>query len=359
MNESEKHQEPISLVYIINALDTGGAEVGMCRLLDGLDAEKYNVTVVSLNGSNGAFVKRIPDDVTVIDIKDESTRDIVTAISKTRAADVIVGSLFHAVVLSRLAGIVNRDAVVATWQHNEIFKTKRRKQVIGITNRLSDVVLADSEPVAEMYRSEFDVDENFVQTVPIAGVDLENYNSRSHRDRDTVVVGSVGRLVPQKNYRTLIEVADELSDESILFRVAGDGPLRTELEDLIRAEGLDNIELVGEVENVPSFLDTLDIYIQPSRREGLCMTVIEAMAADLPIIGSAVGGIEYNITDGEHGYLHETNDVEGYSRSIRILADDSTRRTDFGRASRDLVEEYYTQNVLTSEFERAVLSNLQ
>ncbi len=355
MGPPKKHRSRQSILYIINALDTGGAEVGMCRLLDGLDANRYDVTVVSLNGCNPSFLTRVPDDVTVINIKDSSVHDVSTIVSEARTVDVIVGSLYHSVLLARILGLLNRDATIATWQHNEVFKTEIRKYAIGLTNKLSDVVLADSEPVAEMYCDEFDVDSKFVKTVPIAGIDLDKYEPKHHQDKDTVLVGSVGRLVEQKNYRALVKVAEGLIAEDIEFRIVGDGPLRSNLKNLIKRKELDNIELVGEIEDVPSFLESLDIYIQPSRWEGLCMTVIEAMAAGLPIVASAVGGIEYNVTNDKNGFLHEPGDVNGYSDSIRRLAGDPAKRQQFGQRGREIVKRSYTQEVLVSEFEKSIL----
>jgi glycosyltransferase involved in cell wall biosynthesis len=345
-----------NLVYVITALGTGGAEVGMCRLLDGLDDDRYDVTIVTLNGYDERFVdRRVPDVESILDCKQLRTpRDAVKLASVVAGADVLVGSLFHSALASRLAGVVNRDAVVATWQHNERFKTRIRKRMFGATCSLSDVVLADSAPVAEMLHEEFDPAEGFVETVPIAGVPMSEFEPRDHSATDPVVVGSVGVLSAQKNFQTLLAVADELSEERISFRVAGDGPDRRKLESRIETSGIDNVELLGEVRDLPAFLRSLDVYVQPSWFEGLCITVVEAMATGLPVVGSAVGGIEYNVIDGESGYLHEPTDVEGFCDSIRTLATDPSKRQRFGDQGREIIERNYTQEALVESFERAI-----
>ncbi|MCU4926475.1 glycosyltransferase family 4 protein [Halobacteria archaeon AArc-dxtr1] len=335
----------------------GGAEVGMCRLLNGLEADKYNVTVIALNGHSEDLTDRIPSWVTVYDLQitdNPSISAIRKLWSTARSADVIVGSLYHSVMIARLSGLLNQKSTIATWQHIEEFKTDNRRKIIGLTNRLSDTVIADSEPVAEMYRSEFEVDEEFVKTVPIAGVRLDNYTPRQHQSRETVVVGSVGRLVPQKNYEALVKIAEELSTEDIVFRIAGDGPKRTEFETMIEDRNLENIEFVGEVTDVPEFLSEVDIYVQPSRWEGLCMTVIEAMAAGLPVVGSTVGGIERNVEEGASGFLYEPHDTTGFRSGIETLAADPDLRTQFGERGRSIVAESFTQEVLVAEFENAI-----
>lgn len=354
---SRKSEESTcNLVYVITALNTGGAEVGMCRLLDGLDDDRYDVTIVTLNGYDERFVdRRVPDVELILDCRRLRTpQDVATLVSAVADADVIVGSLFHSALVARLAGVVNRDVVVATWQHNEQFKTRIRKRLFGATCSLSDVLLADSEPVAKMLFEEFGPADGFVETVPIAGIPMSEFEPRDHSATDPVVVGSVGVLSAQKNFRTLLAIADELSGEGITVRVAGDGPNRRELESRIEASEIDNVELLGEVRDLPAFLRSLDVYVQPSRFEGLCITVVEAMATGLPVVGSAVGGIEYNVIDGESGYLHEPTDVEGFCDSIRALATDPSKRQQFGDRGRKFVEQNYTQEVLVEEFERAI-----
>lgn len=344
------------LVYVINALDTGGAEVGMCRLLDGLDDARYEVTIVTLDGYDEEFVdRRVPRVETIIDCQRlASVRGVSRLVSVLIDADVVVGSLFHSVLVARLVGVINRKAVVITWQHNERFKTDFRRRLFGATLPLSDVLIADSEPVAAMLREEFDLPAGRVETVPIAGISLNAFDPRTHRETDTVTVGSVGVISEQKNFHRVVEMANELSEENIEFRIAGDGPKRSELESRVESLGLENVEFLGTVRDLPTFLNSVDVYVQPSRFEGLCITVVEAMAAGLPIVASAVGGIEYNVDDGTTGYLHDPDDVEGFCDSVRKLAADPAKRRRFGDRGRQLVENRYTQEVLVEEFERAL-----
>lgn len=345
------------IVYFINSLHTGGAEMGMCRLLYGLDSAQYDVTVIALDGHSEEILDRIPSWVRVIDLRLRSKPNVtsmVDGLSSIRSADVIVGSLYHSVLVARLSGMLNRSATVVTWQHRENFKTDLRRKLIGLTNFLSDRVIADSEPVAEMYRREFRLDSEFVRTVPIAGIQLDSFPVKKHRPKETVIVGSVGRLIPPKNYATLVKIAEKLSEPNIEFRIAGDGPERHNLEKIIEQKDLDNVELVGEIQDVAGFLSTLDIYIQPSRSEGLCMTVIEAMAAGLPVVGSDVGGIGWYVRDGSSGFLHNPNDVDGFISSIESLSSNEILRRKFGERGRETVENLFTQDLLVTNFENAI-----
>ncbi len=348
------------VLYIINSLNVGGAQVGLCRLLNGLNSDELQVHIFVLNDYDQNIINRLPDWVTY-DIIDASVmngvRKSCKLIKKTRTADVIVGSLFHATILARILGIISTKSAVATWQHNENFKNKHRQRLIGLTNTLSDVVLADSEHVAEVYQNLFDVNSDFVRSVPIAGINMDQYSQRQHLDRDIIRVGSVGSLTPQKNYQALIKVADKMHDENVQFLVAGDGPERESLKKEINRRKLDNIKLLGKIESVAEFLSQIDIYVQPSVWEGLCITVIEAMAVGLPVIGSRTGGIQQNVHDGKNGFLCDPNNIECIVDSIGVLSHDVEMRTQFGNYGCKVVQNKYTQSVLVSKFKSSAMKN--
>ena len=348
------------LVYIINSLHTGGAEIGMCRLLDGLDQREYDVTVISLDGHSEDLTDQTPPWVRVIDLRLRSGPNVSTLralYSPIRTADVIVGSLYHSSMVARLAQVVNLDATIATWQHADQFITNFRRRTFRWTAGFSDVILADSEPVAEMLISELGLDSCLVHTVPIAGIDLQEYTPVTHQNSTDITVGTIGRLAKQKNITAVLDVAEQFHDSKVRFEIAGDGELYDELQAQIGERGLSNVSLLGFVENIPSFLANLDIYFQPSLWEGLCITVLEAMAAELPIVGSAVGGIQRTVQHEQTGFLRDPEAVDQFVSDIQTLGDNPTLRSEFGRKGRNIVEHKYTKDVLIEEFETAIQNN--
>ena len=345
------------LLYIINSLDIGGAEIGMCRLLDGLDQDAYDVTIVALSGQSGELTDRIPEWVDVLDLSVTSSPSLSALrefFSLVRSTDVIVGSLFHSAMVARAVGVFNRDATVATWQHADRFASNTRQKGYVWTAGLSDVILADSEPVAEMLVAECGLDEDHVATVPIAGIDLDDYTPAPHSNSEDITVGTVGRLTEPKNPWMILDVAERSEGMGISFEIAGDGDLDDDLRAEIQARGLSNVSLRGRIDDVPAFLETLDIYFQPSLWEGLCITVLEAMAAGLPVVGSNVGGIGRNVRHRETGLLYKPDDVKGFTEGIAELAADADRREKLGLKGRDVVSERYTRESLVTEFEKAI-----
>lgn len=349
--------EPTKIAYIINSLEVGGAEVGLCRLLDGLNPQEYEVTVLALDGHSTSLTAQIPPWVRVVDLQLKSGIGISTArelYSSIRTADVIVGSLYHSTMIARFCRILQPTATIATWHHNGLFKNDLRRSTFQWTASFSDVVLADSKSVTEMLTADLGLDPELVHTVPIAGIVLDEYTPVEHRNREEITVGVVGRLSEQKNHAMVLDVAERLQNRDIQFVIVGDGELYDALQIEIDERNLQNVTLHGFAEDIPSFLAELDIYFQPSRWEGLCITVLEAMAAGLPVIGSNVGGIGRNVEEGKSGYLFDPDNVEGFVSAINNLRSDSDLRQQLGNRGREIVSESFTQEVLVREFKNAI-----
>lgn len=345
-------EEPIRLTYLINTLSVGGAERGMARLLSGLPADRFDVTVVALSTRGGGIVEQLSDHVEVIDLQMESpldahrVRTIWTQLSET---DVLVTSLYHATQIGRVLGALRRVPIILSWQHNERLASDVRQRLFGLLSFLDTMVLADSKAAADG-AVDSGIDPERVRQIPIAGIDVSEYEPVTHESTTEITVGTVGRLTPQKNMQAILDVAEQLQSDPIRFRVAGEGPQRAELERRASDRGIESVMFEGFVESVPDFLGGLDIYFQPSRREGLCITVLEAMAAGLPVVASNVGGITETIVPGKTGVLADPDDIDAFSAAIRELGDDHERRRIYGAAGRERVSKYYSQERLVEAF---------
>lgn len=343
------------LTYLITGTQYGGATVGMVRLLSNLPPAAYDVTVVTLTDSETDVTPMLPEHVTVrrlgLDKKTDLPR-LAPLVGILRSTDVLVCSAFHAtavgVPLGRALGVPS----ILVWQHNTRPAGRIRASANRLLYRAADRLLADSESVASMVTEEYGVPPSKVSVLPIAGVDTDTFRPLDVAPLDgDVPVGTVGRLTPEKGYEDLFRCARRLGDR-FQFHVAGDGPEREWME----ADRPDNVTLHGAVptDEIPAFLNGSDVYFQPSRREGLCMTVIEAMACGLPVVGSAVGGITESVEPGETGFLCEAGDVECFCRRLEALAEDPTRRREMGTAGRKRVRDRYTQAELVGRFRETV-----
>lgn len=271
----------------------------MSRLLSGLSPERFNITVVGLAARGGDIIDQLPDHINVLDV----------------------------------------DSF--------------RQKLFGLLSALDTAVLTDSE-AASTEAIQSGVPPEKVHQLPIAGINPGNFMLTSHEPKEQVIVGTVGQLDPVKNTSVILELAEIVEDTPIEFRIAGDGSERDNLEQRVRE--IQNVTLNGFIapENVPEFLSELDVYFQASLREGLCITVIEAMAAGLPVVASNVGGITEAVIEGKMGMLEEPTAPSAFAQDILELSGDPERRSALGTTGRERVERYYSQEILVEEFKSTI-----
>ena len=156
--------------------------------------------------------------------------------------------------------------------------------------------------------------------------------ARRGRPRDEFLIGTVGRLVPQKNHARLLDmmaklVADGLSGARLV--IVGEGPEREALEARVAALGLAGaVTLAGQRDDVPDVLAAFDVLVLSSDREGHPLTALEAQAAGTPVVLTDAGGSADALArDGEErgGFLVE-QDPAALADAVRTLADDPALR---------------------------------
>jgi glycosyltransferase involved in cell wall biosynthesis len=149
--------------------------------------------------------------------------------------------------------------------------------------------------------------------------------------RATVIVGAAGRLSPEKGFRVLVDAAaDALSSgnrNDVGFVLFGDDPLRGALEAQIQARGLQGrFHLAGFSSDLDKYYPHLDLLVLPSYTEGLPNVVLEAFAAGVPVVATAVGGTPEAVMHDVNGYLVKAGDSRALARRITDMIDDPARR---------------------------------
>ena len=162
---------------------------------------------------------------------------------------------------------------------------------------------------------------------------------RSCHDRPRPRLIAVGRLKAPKDFVTLIRALATLPAESFESLIVGEGPDRTAVEAEIRRLGLEErVRLAGERRDVPALLAASDIFVLSSESEGLPVSVLEAMAAELPVVASSVGGLPELVVDRETGILVPPGDARKLGAALGRLIDDRELRRRLGAAGRARAE---------------------
>lgn len=195
-----------------------------------------------------------------------------------------------------------------------------------------------------------------VAVVPY-GVDMSMFRPRARRHRKTVVIGAVSRLSVEKGIEYLVEAFALLRrryGERVVLNIAGDGPEGASLKALAeRLQVGDAIDWRGwiEHEELPSFLQGLDIFALPSTYEGFGVAAAEASAMALPIVASRVHGIPDVVLDGDTGLLVPPRDPAALAAALAKLIDDPSLRASMGRRGREYVAAEYDWQKNTAQMD--------
>ena len=159
------------------------------------------------------------------------------------------------------------------------------------------------------------------------------------------IIGVAGRLSPEKGFDVLVEAAAQVvqSHRSVGFVLFGDGPLRDRLAHRIANLGLeDRFILAGFRTDLDRLIPHLDLMVQSSYTEGLPNVILEACAAGVAVVATAVGGTPEVVEDGRNGWLVPPGDPQALSRAMLDALSNATRRQDMGAVGREQVRSRFT-----------------
>jgi glycosyltransferase involved in cell wall biosynthesis len=230
--------------------------------------------------------------------------------------------------------------------------------------RLTRLVIADSEKVRRQLVEGQGLPAAKVATI-LNGIDTARFGAAGDpaQARRALglngrgpVIGTVGRLEPVKDHATLLQAFRRVREAhpGAALVVAGDGPLREPLEAQARALGLaGSVTFLGRRSDVADWLGGLDVFVLSSVSEGLPLTVLEAMAAGVPVVSTDVGGIQEIIRAPGEGRLVAPRSPDSMAEAVlALLADEAARRA-IGRAGRERVRAAFDLQRMVDAYETA------
>jgi glycosyltransferase involved in cell wall biosynthesis len=282
---------------------------------------------------------------------------------------IVHAHLFLANVVARLLGRLSGDPVVITTHHDtDVWMGRRHRLLERATAPLSDAVVTCSEAVRQYALATYRLRPGLVQTLRNAIVIPERRADAGGRERlrrlfcagpEDRVIATVGRLdEPKKGLTVFLRAAGRLARDmqtidggpKVRFVLVGEGPARPRLEALARDEEIESLTtFMGERRDVNDLMEAFDLFVQPSLWEGFGVTLLEAMAASLPVVASRVGGIPEIVRDGETGCLVEPGDAAALAGECLRLLRDPDLATRLGEAGRARLEENFDIERLVEE----------
>lgn len=193
-----------------------------------------------------------------------------------------------------------------------------------------------------------------VRIIPNA-VDTNLFKPKNKRTKNLVTW--VGRFVHEKGLQYLIEAAGLVARQhkDVEFMLIGDGPLRREIETIVKRNGLSmNITFTGNRSHrqVAKTLQETALFVLPSLKEGMPLILLEAMACGVPVVCSRIPGISDVVTHGHNGLLVPDRNPEALANAILTLLDDESCGRRLGENARRLVAEKYGWDIIIKKIER-------
>jgi sugar transferase (PEP-CTERM/EpsH1 system associated) len=316
-------------------------EHGVVKVVNGLDRTHVASAICSTVPADARMRDLVDPDVPVFQLRRRGgtdfrvVRDIYQVLRRTRPHVLHThawGTLLEGLVAGRLA----RVPFIVHGEHGTLQLSRRQvtAQRWGWTR--VDELLSVSSRLAERMARDVGFPIDRIRVIR-NGVSLDRFSTdRRAQARaalnvpdDAVVIGAVGRLVDVKDHAGLIDSMALLRSRGrrVLAVIAGDGPLRPALEERIQRQGVEGlVRLLGHREDVESVFAAMDLFVQPSRSEGMSNTVLEAMASGLPVVATRVGGADEMIIDGVSGLLVAPADVPALAGALeRVIADQALR----------------------------------
>ena len=270
--------------------------------------------------------------------------------------------------------IMNKARLIYT-EHSEweIQAISRKWRIAGkILLHFTDAVVGISDEVRDCLKDSFHLPERKTHAIP-NGVDCnlfsvaqdkKRYKIEYGLDPDDIVLGIVANLKKNKNHIFLLKTFRSLRKKHnrlklLLIGQGFEGDLEGsegDIRSFISSENLeDSVLLLGARSDVPDLLKAIDIFCLTSYKEGLPISLIEAMAVGLPLVGTAVEGIKDVIIPHENGFLVKLNDEEQLKHALNRLIEYPSLRQKFGTKSRKLAYQSYALENCTKQYQALFL----
>lgn len=338
----------MKIAIILPSFNIGGTENMVANLAMYINKKKFDILVISLAYPLETHIqKKIEDSgVKIAYAMKGKVKNWKVFVNVYRELSEFVPDLIHSNMYAFafcVPYLLTHRIILLHTIHNKPvneFKNKYKKLIYFLYKINKAVPVAISHTVEkemkELYNGLSSI-ERVYNPVEISKFHLQKEDT----NKDGITFINVARFMQQKNHMLLLEsfaiAKKRVPDIKLIF--IGDGELRSRLEKKIEALGInDDVCLVGYVNNVNEYLCKAQVFVLSSDYEGLPLSILEAMAAGLPIISTNVGGVADIVTD--NGILVKSGDKMALSEAMIELATNKDKRVELGNKSYENVKQF-------------------
>jgi L-malate glycosyltransferase len=346
------------VLHLINSFEIGGTERQAVALLKRLNPERYDVKVAALH-NRGPFYKEIEErfpDVPEFPLTSFYNLNAVRQLARLRALmvaeriDILHAHDFYAGFIGAAAARLAGARVIACQRHLKLSDRPVHEWGTRMIHRLGHRILVNSEAIRghilsrdTAHACKIVVIKNGISPLADSSEARALHDSLCQEleiDRDSKLVGMVARLQPVKGHKFFLEAAARVigKEPKAQFALVGDGPLRGDIEDQAARLGIKGrVHMLGDRTDAARLVAAFDLLVLASLHEGLPNAVMEAMAAGVPVVATAVGGTKELITDGETGHLVPPANADALGERIALVLANERDLTRVAAAGRQFI----------------------
>lgn len=361
---------PLRTMFIITSMPVGGAETLLVNLMRQLDRSQILPELCCLK-EMGPLGEVAANEVTVHSglIRNKYDHRILARLRKLigeqRIDAVVTVGAGDKMFWGRLAAWMEGVPVILSALHSTGWP-----DCVGRLNRMLTPMTDGFIAVAARHRQHLIEREHFPEEkVSVIPNGVDTYRFRSLPDSGLAirnklrippaapVCGIVAALRPEKNHTLFLRAAALTAKQrpDAHFIIVGDGPERAKLERVASEAGVtSNTHFVGSRSDIPQVLSAFDVFALTSHNEANPVSILEAMACEIPVVSTRVGSVAESVADGGTGYLVEPGDANALAHHWLALFSDRTLARSFGSAGRAAVETNWSLDRMVTGYARLI-----
>lgn len=366
---------PVRLLHLADTADRGGGETYLFLLADRLPRDRYAFS--ALCPSERPLSNRLRSiGVGVVPFEIPRLLSLAALVRLVRLfrqhrPDIVQSHGARTNLYAALAGRWARVPIIVCTIHNSLYDypishIRRSLYLIGerLTFALSDRVVCVADALAQDLMKRSGRDPRKIQVIR-NGVDLNAFDPKTvdgstvrrefGLEKDTPLIGIVGRMTPQKGHRDLLTALVQIraAVPAVRVLIVGNGPLRDELVEYAGRHRLDDCCIfTGPREDIPAVIGALDVVALPSLSEGLPFVLLEAMAMGKPVVATRINGVREVVEDGVTALLIPPREPAMLAGAISALLINQELRSRLGAAARQHVERRFSLTLMMQQVER-------
>lgn len=345
--------------FIVSSLGAGGSERVFWLLSQGFDKRNFKVYIVLFDSRNNRLSTQLAD-VEVIDLKtiraSRSFFKLYDLIKKEKPYAVFSTAGHLNILVSLISYFIKIPYIIGRESniYNQMAKfgglrSRFWGMFVNFFYQRFDTIVCQSKEMEESFLHEFAINKYKLVVIPNPVIIPENDEPDTPQAEKKVLI--VARLAPEKGHKRLLDIFAGMPHDFYLT-IAGDGPLKQEIEKQIQILGIQNrVSLAGHIYDVNSLLAQHRLFVLASYTEGFPNAVLEALAMGIPVVAFMVGGLTELIKPGFNGYIAEQGNIDEF----KFYLMKACNKTWDCKAIRQDIEERFSIAKVTKQYESLIV----